>query len=122
MFAVIAGTYYWFPKMSGRCYRKSLARWQFWLTLIGFNMIFMVQHFLGLMGMPRRVFTYGDYPGWGILNLISTFGTFLLGVATLLFMWNFVATMRQPCGCRRQSLAWLDTRMGHFLAPTYRQF
>lgn len=87
MFAVIAGTYYWFPKMFGRMLNERLGKWQFWLTVIGFNMIFMVQHILGLMGMPRRIYTYPDSPYWGLLNAISTAGVFVLGASVLLFIY-----------------------------------
>jgi len=56
---------YWFPKMSGRMMSESLGRWTFWLWVVGFNMTFIIQHVLGLYGMPRRIFTYPDIPGWG---------------------------------------------------------
>jgi cytochrome c oxidase subunit 1/cytochrome c oxidase subunit I+III len=92
--AVFAGTYYWFPKMTGRMLGERLGKLHFWLFLIGFHLTFFVQHFLGLMGMPRRVYTYPDLPGWGLLNLISTAGGFLTAVATLVFLWNVVASLR----------------------------
>ncbi len=64
VFAIFAGFYYWFPKFSGRMMSERIGVWNFWLTFIGFNMTFLVQHILGLAGMPRRVFTYPDLPGW----------------------------------------------------------
>ncbi|HEX2911823.1 MAG TPA: cytochrome c oxidase subunit I [Chloroflexia bacterium] len=94
LFAVFAGTYYWFPKMSGRMLSEKWGKWHFWLTFIGFNTTFLVQHFLGLMGMPRRVFTYPDRPGWGILNLTSTIGAFILAAGILAFMWNVFVSLR----------------------------
>ncbi len=94
MFAVFAGAYYWFPKMTGRLLSETLGKWHFSLTFIGFNLTFFVQHFLGLMGMPRRVATYPDLPNWGLLNLTSTAGAFMLGVASLVFFWNVTASWR----------------------------
>jgi heme/copper-type cytochrome/quinol oxidase subunit 1 len=93
-FAVFAGLYYWFPKITGRMLSERLGRINFWMALIGFNTAFFVQHFLGLMGMPRRVYTYPDLPGWGLLNLVSTIGAFLLGASVLLLLWNIAASLR----------------------------
>src|ERR1035438_3050223 len=73
-FAVMGATYYWFPKMSGRRLSETLGKWHFWLMVAGFNLTFFVQHFLGILGMPRRVFTYPDLPYWGALNMASTVG------------------------------------------------
>jgi cytochrome c oxidase subunit I len=99
-FALFAATYYWFPKMSGRMLDERIGRWHFWLTIIGFNGTFFVQHFLGLMGMPRRVWTYPDLPGWGILNLISTAGACVLALAVLVFLVNILVSLRngRPAG------------------------
>jgi heme/copper-type cytochrome/quinol oxidase subunit 3 len=99
-FAVFAGLYYWFPKMTGRMLSERLGKLNFWMALIGFNTAFFVQHFLGLMGMPRRVYTYPDLPGWGLLNFISTVGAFLLGASVLVLLWNIVVSLRngQPAG------------------------
>jgi heme/copper-type cytochrome/quinol oxidase subunit 3 len=94
-FAIFAGIYYWFPKMSGRMLSEWLGRLNFWTAMIGFNTTFFVQHFLGLMGMPRRVFTYPDLPGWGLLNFISTVGAFLLGVSVLILLWNIIFSLRR---------------------------
>jgi heme/copper-type cytochrome/quinol oxidase subunit 1 len=57
---------------------------------IGFNLTFMIQHVLGLAGMPRRVFTYPDLPGWGWMNMVSTIGTLFMTAASVLFVWNLV--------------------------------
>ncbi len=94
-FALMAGAYYWFPKMSGRLLSERLGRWHFWLTVIGFNTTFFVQHFLGLLGMPRRVYTYANLPGWGILNLVSTIGAFILAFSVLLFLINLAWSLRR---------------------------
>ncbi len=93
-FAVMGATYYWFPKMTGRLLSERLGRWHFWLMVIGFNMTFFVQHFLGILGMPRRVFTYPDLPGWGALNLVSTVGAFVMGAAVLVFLANLVRSVQ----------------------------
>jgi cytochrome c oxidase subunit 1/cytochrome c oxidase subunit I+III len=66
----------------------------FWLMVLGFNMTFFVQHFLGLMGMPRRTYTYGEHAGWHALNAISTVGALLMGLAVLAFLWNVVRALR----------------------------
>jgi len=94
-FGVLAGLYYWFPKMSGRLLSERLGRWNFWLMVLGFNLTFFVQHFLGILGMPRRVFTYPDLPWWGTLNLISTVGAVFMGLASLLLVANVLHSMRR---------------------------
>jgi cytochrome c oxidase subunit 1/cytochrome c oxidase subunit I+III len=100
LFAIFAGAYYWFPKMSGRMLSERLGKWHFWLTLIGFNLTFLVQHLLGLMGMPRRVYTYHDLPYWGSMNLISTVGALILGLSVIVFAWNIIVSLRsgKPAG------------------------
>jgi heme/copper-type cytochrome/quinol oxidase subunit 1 len=100
LFAIFAGIYYWFPKMSGRMLSERLGKWHFWLTVIGFNLTFLVQHLLGLMGMPRRVYTYHDLPYWGSLNLISTVGSLILGLSVIVFAWNIIVSLHRgkPAG------------------------
>ncbi|MCC6174935.1 MAG: cytochrome c oxidase subunit I [Chloroflexi bacterium] len=93
-FGLNAGAYYWFPKLSGRMLSEKLGKWHFWLTFIGFNLTFFPMHILGLMGMPRRVFTYPDIPGWGTINLIETVGSAILGVSVLVFLWNVYRSLR----------------------------
>ncbi len=94
-FAIFAATYYWFPKMTGRMLSERLGKWHFGLNFIGFNLTFFVQHILGLIGMPRRVFTYPDLPWWGGLNMLSSVGSFVSLVATLLFVWNIIYSSRR---------------------------
>jgi len=94
VFGLFAATFYWFPKMTGRMLDERLGKLQFWLWLAGFNCTFMVQHFLGLMGMPRRVYTYGDSPGWAALNAIATAGAVLMAAGTLVLVWNIVRSLR----------------------------
>jgi len=95
VFALFAMTYYWFPKMSGRMLNERLGKVQFWLWVIGFNGTFMIQHILGLMGMPRRVYTYDDNTGWAICNFISSFSVLFMVAGTLVFLWNIFRSLRR---------------------------
>jgi cytochrome c oxidase subunit 1 len=88
VFAVFAGVYFWFPKMTGRLLDDRLGRVHFWLTLIGFHGTFLVQHWLGNMGMPRRYADYQPQDGFTTLNTVSTIGAFVLGTSMLPFLWN----------------------------------
>ncbi len=88
MFAILAGFYYWWPKISGRMLSERLGKWQFWLTVVGFNLTFFPMHFLGMWGMPRRTYTYAADMGWTHLNQLETIGAFILGLAFLLFYIN----------------------------------
>src|SRR5690606_7511956 len=88
VFAVFAGLYFWFPKMTGRMLDERLGKVHFWLTFIGFHTTFLVQHWLGNMGMPRRYSDYLPTDGFSNLNLLSSFGAFILGVSVLPFAWN----------------------------------
>ncbi|MGH2588188.1 MAG: cytochrome c oxidase subunit I, partial [Dehalococcoidia bacterium] len=95
VFGFFAGAYYWFPKVTGRMMSERIGYIHFWLAVIGFNTLFFVQHFLGIMGMPRRVYTYPDLSGWGILNMISTIGGFIFGVAALVLLINIAYSLRR---------------------------
>ncbi len=99
-FAVLGGLYYWFPKMTGRLLSEKVGRWNFWLIFIGFNTTFFVQHILGLEGMARRVYTYPNLPGWGWQNMLSTIGSFILGLGVLVLVWNIITSLRSgaPAG------------------------
>ena len=88
VFAVFAGIYFWFPKMTGRMLDERLGKVHFWLTFIGFHTTFLVQHWLGAEGMPRRYADYLPSDGFTTLNTISTIGSFILGVSTLPFLYN----------------------------------
>jgi cytochrome c oxidase subunit I len=88
VFTVFCGLYYWFPKMTGRLLNERLGKISFWLMFVGFNATFFVQHALGLSGMPRRVFTYEAGLGWSTYNLISTIGSFILGLGILVTIFN----------------------------------
>ncbi|QDU09990.1 cytochrome c oxidase subunit I [Gimesia aquarii] len=95
VFSLFSAAYYWFPKMTGRMLNERLGILQFWLWVLGFNMTFMVQHFLGMMGMPRRVYTYADNPGWALLNGIASIGAIFMAVGTLVFLWNIWISLRK---------------------------
>jgi cytochrome c oxidase subunit 1 len=88
VFPFFGAVHYWFPKWTGRMLGERLARWQFALFFIGFNLTFFPMHQLGLAGMPRRVYTYGEERGWATLNLLATSGAVLMGVSVVLFLWN----------------------------------
>jgi cytochrome c oxidase subunit 1 len=95
VFALYAGVFYWFPKVTGRRLNERLGTIQFWMTFVGFHLTFFVQHILGLDGMPRRVASYLDSDGFTTLNRISTIGAALLGASTLPFLWNVWRTLRR---------------------------
>ncbi|MDQ1676253.1 MAG: cytochrome c oxidase subunit [Actinomycetota bacterium] len=88
VFATYAGVYFWFPKMTGRMLDDRLGKLHFWLTMIGFHLTFLVQHWLGNEGMPRRYADYLPTDGFTTLNTISTVGSFVLGASMLPFLWN----------------------------------
>lgn len=89
---VFSGLFYWWPKMFGRTLNETLGKWMFWVFVIGFHLTFFPQHFLGLMGMPRRVYTYEPGVGLETGNLVSTIGAFLMGVGTIIFLYNIIIT------------------------------
>jgi cytochrome c oxidase subunit 1 len=91
-FALFAGAYYWWPKMFGTLLNEKLGKWNFWLFFIGFHLTFFPQHFLGLMGMPRRYFTYMPDPGLEMGNMISTIGAMGMAIGTMILVWNIILT------------------------------
>ncbi|ACA17402.1 cytochrome c oxidase, subunit I [Methylobacterium sp. 4-46] len=95
VFPLIGAIYYWFPKFTGRLLSERLGAWNFWLTFVGFNVAFFPMHISGLMGMPRRVYTYGPEMGWGHLQLLSTAGALILFAGFLVFAWNVIASLRR---------------------------
>ncbi len=94
VFGVFAAIYYWFPKFTGRLLDEGLAKLHFWLFFLGFNATFLVQHVLGAEGMPRRVASYLKTDGFGTLNLVSSIGAFVQGVAMLVLIVNLVRSRR----------------------------
>jgi cytochrome c oxidase subunit I+III len=90
VFPILAGLHYWLPKMTGRMYSETLGRASFWLVFVGFNLTFLPMHITGLLGMPRRVYTYPAGEGWGTLNMISTIGSFVLATGALTVAVNLI--------------------------------
>jgi cytochrome c oxidase subunit 1 len=111
VFAIFAGWYYWFPKMSGYLYNETLGKLHFWITFVGVNLTFFPQHFLGLAGMPRRYVDYPDaFAGW---NMVSSFGSYVSAVGMLVFLYSLAqAFMRKeraadnPWGPGATTLEW----------------
>jgi cytochrome c oxidase subunit I len=92
LFALFAAFYYWYPKITGRMLSEKLGKLHFWLFVIGFHMTFDVMHIPGILGMPRRIYTYEPQRGWDTLNLIVTIGAFIQGIAILVFVWNLISS------------------------------
>jgi cytochrome c oxidase subunit 1 len=105
VFGVFAGLYYWWPKFFGKQLDERLGKLHFWLVFIGFNLAFFPQHMLGMMGMPRRVYTYHQHGLWEAYNMISTIGSYVMGLGMLVFVWNIVKTWRT--GKRAGNDPWL---------------
>src|SRR5213082_3368470 len=87
---LFAGIYYWWPKMTGRLLSETLGKWHFWLQFVGMNLAFFPMHLIGLLGMPRRVYTYSPELGVSDLNLLSTIGAFLIALSILVFVVNLL--------------------------------
>jgi cytochrome c oxidase subunit 1 len=112
LFAIFAGWYYWFPKMTGYMYNEALGKLHFWLTFIGANVLFFPQHFLGLAGMPRRIADYPD--AFAFWNYVSSIGAYVTAAATIIFVLSmiyayFVARVRapgNPWGAGATTLEW----------------
>jgi cytochrome c oxidase subunit I len=88
LFTIFAASYYWFPKASGRMYSESLGKWHFWLFVIGFHLTFDFMHVPGILGMPRRIYTYEPGRGWEVWNFIITIGAFFQAAGILVFLYN----------------------------------
>jgi cytochrome c oxidase subunit 1 len=95
VFAMFGGFYFWWPKMTGKMLDERLGKIHFWTLFVGFHTTFLVQHWLGVEGMPRRVADYLASDGFTTLNTISTIGAFLLGLSTLPFLWNVYRTAKR---------------------------
>jgi cytochrome c oxidase subunit I len=95
VFPVVGATYFWFPKMTGRFLDERLGRWNFWTMFLGFNLAFLPMHVTGLLGMPRRIYTYADGMGWDTLNLITSIGSFVFALGILLFFINVLRSLKQ---------------------------
>ncbi len=95
VFPVIAGVYYWFPKFTGRLMNERLGTWNFWTMFIGANLVFFPMHIVGLLGMPRRIYTYPSGLGWDTYNAIETVGAFVFALGVLLFAINVLISRRR---------------------------
>ncbi|MDH5316454.1 MAG: cbb3-type cytochrome c oxidase subunit I, partial [Gemmatimonadota bacterium] len=98
IFALIAGAYFWFPKMFGVMLDEGIGKVHFWLTFIGMNLTFFPMHFVGLHGMPRRVYTYPAGLGFELMNQVETVGAFILALSFLVFIWNIMKSVRGRAG------------------------
>jgi cytochrome c oxidase subunit I len=94
VFAAFAGLYYWFPKMTGRFLSDRIGKVQFWLTALGFALTFLPLYAVGILGMPRRVYTYAPDLGWNEINFVSSIGGFILAVGFLLLFYNIIVSLR----------------------------
>src|SRR5277367_1524970 len=100
LFALFGAFYYWFPKMTGKMYNETLGKWHFWLFVIGFHLTFDFMHIPGLLGMPRRIYTYDASRGWEIWNIIVTVGVFFQIAAVIVFVFNLLRSLvkGEPAG------------------------
>ncbi|MDF1486859.1 cytochrome c oxidase subunit I [Tessaracoccus sp. HF-7] len=96
VFAMFAGFYYWWPKFTGKMLNERWGKVHFWTLFLGFHLTFLVQHWLGVEGMQRRIADYGAWEGFTFLNQVSTFGAFMLGISMLPFAWNVWITRKSP--------------------------
>ena len=94
IFGIFAGMYYWCPKLTGKMLGEGMGKVHFWLTFIGMNLTFFPMHFVGLNGMPRRIYTYSDDFGWALLNQLSSFGYVVLLIGMLAFVLNLIQSLR----------------------------
>ena len=94
VFAIFAGLFYWFPKITGKLLDDRIGKLQFWVMFIGFNLTFFPMHIVGILGMPRRIYTYGSQFGWDTLNLLETIGAFTIALSVLIFLWNLFVSLR----------------------------
>jgi len=92
---IFAAVYYWFPKMTGRMLSEKLGLWNFWLVFIGLNLTFFPMHMLGLLGMPRRQWTYHEGLGWNLYNFVASIGSFTIALGVLFFIVNLVLSFRK---------------------------
>jgi cytochrome c oxidase subunit 1 len=93
IFGLFGGIYYWFPKITGKLFNETLGKWHFWLMFIGFNVTFFPMHWVGIQGMPRRIYTYDSGLGWDFWNALETGGTFILAVGFLIFIANMYLSL-----------------------------
>jgi cytochrome c oxidase subunit 1 len=93
LFAIFSAIYYWFPKVTGRMLSETLGKWHFWLLMIGFNLTFGPMHVSGMLGMPRRIYTYHEERGWELWNLLSSIGALVQAIAITFFVINVLHSL-----------------------------
>jgi cytochrome c oxidase subunit 1 len=100
VFTIFAAIYYWFPKATGKRLDERLGRWHFALLVVGFNLTFGPMHVAGILGMPRRIYTYAPGHGWEWWNLLASIGAIFQAAGILFFLWNVVRSLRRgaPAG------------------------
>jgi cytochrome c oxidase subunit 1 len=100
IFTLFGAIYYWFPKATGRMLSETLGKWHFWLLVIGFHLTFDTLHFAGMLGMPRRIYTYAAGRGWDGMNLIASIGVMFQAAAVACLVWNIWRSLRKgtPAG------------------------
>lgn len=104
LLGMFSGLYYWFPKVTGRYLSEKAGAWHFWTTMVGFNLTFFPMHFSGMFGMPRRTWTYQSELGVQLYNQMSTVGGFILGVSTLIMLYNVIKSAKS--GAKAGSNPW----------------
>ncbi len=93
---LFAGLYHWFPKMTGRFLNERLGQAHFWLTMVGMTMVFLTMHYVGVLGMPRRIYTYAAGQGWDLWNLLETVGAFTVALGVFIMLINIITALRKP--------------------------
>jgi cytochrome c oxidase subunit 1 len=116
VFGLFSGFYYWWPKMFGHFLNEVLGKWHFWLFFIGFHLTFFFQHFLGLMGMPRRYFTYLPNEGFNTINMISSIGAFFMAAGTIVWAINIAISAKK--GKKVKGDAWGSGRSLEWSIPS----
>jgi cytochrome c oxidase subunit I len=114
VFAALSGIYYWFPKMTGRMLSEGIGKASFWMVLVGFHVTFLIQHSIGLDGMPRRVYEYPNVGHLELYNLISTIGSFILGIGVMLTVYNVARSLKRgtiagPDPWKANTLEWFTS-------------
>ena len=122
LFAVFAGLTYWWPKLFGRMLDEKLGKAAFWLVFVGFNVTFLPQFLLGLMGMPRRVYTYDSGGLWEAYNMVSTIGSYVIAVGILVFVANVIKTARTGRRAGQRSVAGRHARVVRNLTSARMEF
>jgi cytochrome c oxidase subunit I len=94
VFPLLGGVHYWFPKITGRMLSETLGKIGFWLLFVGFNLTFFPMHLLGLIGMPRRVYTYPSGMGWDGMNMLASVGALIIFISLVVYLVNIIVSLR----------------------------